>query len=126
MKSASKILPPEPTSARACRRFITTTLDEWGADAVADDAALLSSELVTNAVLHARTEIRVEILLDEGVLRVEVHDLDPRLPSVRSYSVMSGTGRGLSLVEHTAESWSAEALPDGGKKVWFELREATG
>jgi anti-sigma regulatory factor (Ser/Thr protein kinase) len=120
MRSASTSLPPEPTSAQACRRFLLSTLEDWGADAFADDAVLLLSELVTNAVLHAGTEIGIEIQLDGDVLRVSVRDGDPRLPTVRHYSLLSGTGRGLALVAQTATSWDVEALPTG-KRVWFEL-----
>jgi anti-sigma regulatory factor (Ser/Thr protein kinase) len=128
MRSASTTLPPEPTSARACRRFLRSTLEEWDADQFADDAVLLLSELVTNAVLHAGTEIDVEIRLERDVLRVEVRDGDPRLPTVRHYSLLSGTGRGLALVAQTARSWDVEQLPTG-KRVWFELEaeaEASG
>jgi hypothetical protein len=57
---------------------------------------------------------------------VEVRDGSPRLPSVRHYSLVSGTGRGLALVAGTARKWAAEALPTGGKRVWFELAAADG
>ena len=121
MPTASTTLPPDPSSSRACRRFLAATLDEWGADSFADDALLLLSELVTNAVLHAGTEITVRLELRGDVLRVEVHDGDPRLPAVRRYSVLSGTGRGLALVDSTASNWAVEPLATGGKRVWFEL-----
>ena len=126
MQTATTTLPPEPMSARACRRFLVSALDEWGADQFADEAVLLLSELVTNAVLHAGTDIEVTIRLDGEVLRVEVRDGDPRLPSVRHYSLLSGTGRGLALVAETARKWDAEPLPSGqGKTVWFELGAST-
>jgi anti-sigma regulatory factor (Ser/Thr protein kinase) len=125
MPTATTTLPPEPTSARACRRFLLSTLDEWDADQFADDAVLLLSELVTNAVLHAGTEIEVAIRLDGDILRVEVRDGDPRLPTVRQYSLLSGTGRGLALVARTARSWDVEALPSG-KRVWCELEASQG
>ena len=127
MRSATTSLPPDPTSARACRRFLLDTLDEWDADQFADDAVLLLSELVTNAVLHAGTDIDVQVQLDRDILRVEVRDGDPRIPSVRQYSLLSGTGRGLALVAGTAKTWDAEAVPEtGGKRVWFELESADG
>lgn len=122
MPSASTSLPPEPESARACRRFLVATLDDWGADRFADDAVLLLSELVTNAVLHAGTEIEVHVHLAGDVLRVEVRDDNRRMPRVRHFSMLSGTGRGLALVASTASDWDAEPVADGGKKVWFELR----
>jgi anti-sigma regulatory factor (Ser/Thr protein kinase) len=128
MPSATTTLPPDPTSARACRRFLVGALEQWGADEFADDAVLLLSELVTNAVLHAGTEIVVAVRLKTAargrVLRIEVRDGNPRLPAVRRYSMLSGTGRGLALVDGTARKWAAEALPSGGKRVWFELAGA--
>jgi anti-sigma regulatory factor (Ser/Thr protein kinase) len=124
MRTAKTTLPPDPTSSRACRRFLLSTLEDWKADQFADDAVLLLSELVTNAVLHAGTEIEIQVQLDGDVLRAEVRDGDPRLPAVRHYSLLSGTGRGLALVAETARSWDVEALPNG-KRVWFEL-EASG
>ena len=127
MRTASTSLPPDPTSARACRRFLLDTLDEWNADEFADEAVLLLSELVTNAVLHAGTDIEIDLRLERGILRVEVRDGDPRIPSVRQYSLLSGTGRGLALVAGTAKSWKAEPLPDTrGKRVWFELGASNG
>jgi anti-sigma regulatory factor (Ser/Thr protein kinase) len=126
MRTASTTLPPEPTSSRACRRFLVTTLEAWEADQFADEAVLLLSELVTNAVLHAGTEIEVSVRLEGELLRVEVRDGNPRLPTVRHYSVLSGTGRGLALVAETAKNWDAEALPAGGKTVWFELESSHG
>ena len=127
MRTASISLPPDPTSARACRRFLLDTLDEWDADQFADEALLLLSELVTNAVLHAGKAIDVEVQLERDILRVEVRDGDPRIPSVRQYSLLSGTGRGLALVAGTAKTWHAEPLPDtGGKRVWFELESSNG
>lgn len=127
MRTATISLPPDPTSARACRQFLRDTLEEWDADQFADEALLLLSELVTNAVLHAGTEIDVEVQLERDILRVEVRDGDPRIPSVRQYSLLSGTGRGLALVAGTAKTWDAEPLPDaGGKRVWFELESSNG
>jgi hypothetical protein len=66
----------------------------------------------------------VQVVLRGDVLRVEVHDNDPRLPTVRHYSVLSGTGRGLALVAGTAKTWDVEALPTG-KRIWFELEGAS-
>ncbi|MEA3075843.1 MAG: hypothetical protein QOF60_751 [Actinomycetota bacterium] len=131
MPTASTTFPPDPASARACRRFLVGALEEWDAGEFADDAVLLLSELVTNAVLHAGTEIRVYVRLKTAarhgrVLRVEVRDGSPRLPAVRHYSMLSGTGRGLAMVAGTARKWDAEALPSGGKRVWFELAAVDG
>lgn len=78
---------------------------------------MLVSELVTNAILHAATDIVVSVCLDGPLLRVEVSDRSTQMPSVRRYSLLSGTGRGLALVTATATSWDVEARP-AGKTVW--------
>jgi anti-sigma regulatory factor (Ser/Thr protein kinase) len=77
------------------------------------------SELATNAVLHARTPFTVTIER-APVLRVEVHDGDPRPPHTRDYGPEAASGRGLHLVEALALS-SGTVTVDGGKAVWFEL-----
>jgi anti-sigma regulatory factor (Ser/Thr protein kinase) len=111
-------LPPEPSSAGAARRFVGAALDAGGE--VAELAVLLVSELASNAVLHARTPFEVVVYVDEGHLRVEVSDLDSRLPSLRTYARESITGRGLHMVAASADRWGFDAQP-GGKVVWFEF-----
>jgi anti-sigma regulatory factor (Ser/Thr protein kinase) len=83
-----------------------------------EDVTLLGSELATNAVVHARTEYEVTVLVSEDLVRVEVWDLDPQLPLARSADGRPG-GRGLPLVEALAYRWGAETRPEG-KVVWFE------
>jgi anti-sigma regulatory factor (Ser/Thr protein kinase) len=113
-------LDAEPRSVGHARRFCAATLAGWGVDAeVVDTCVLLVSELATNAVLHARTPFTVEIA-PTPVLRVEVHDGDPRLPHPRDYGVEAASGRGLHLVEALAASSGADRNASG-KAVWFEL-----
>jgi hypothetical protein len=114
-------LPGEARSAGLARRFLAGTLTGWGRTDYAEDAALLVTELVTNAALHARTDIVVSVELTGGVLRVAVTDGSPRHPVLRHYSVESTTGRGLALVSIVASRWGTEANADGTKTVWAEL-----
>ena len=96
------------------------TLSRWELEQYMETAALLISELVTNAVLHARAEPEVVISAAAGVVRIEVHDASPVLPARRYYGTEAGTGRGIMLVEEMSTGWGAE--PRGsGKVVWFEL-----
>lgn len=83
-------------------------------------AELLVTELVTNAVLHARTTVEVTVEPRGPMVRVGVADSSPRPPRRRKHSVDSGTGRGLVLVERMSDSWGVEPR-SGGKVVWFEL-----
>ena len=88
-----------------------------GKDDVADVAELLVSELVTNAVLHAGTVVRLRILGDGSGVRIEVSDGMEAKPSRRRYSAEAATGRGLGLVEALAADWGTRS--DGaGKTVW--------
>ena len=109
-------------SAGAARRFVSATLASWGCDAVDYVATLLVSELVSNALLHAGTELDVVLRRPDGGIRVEVHDRNHRLPARKHYSITSTTGRGLALVEDLARDWGAEVTADG-KFVWFEFDE---
>lgn len=117
-----RAFPATPASAGAARRFVESVLDGPDQRALQYPATLLVSELVANAVLHTGTPVEVVVRtgdLDDTV-RIEVHDGNPQLPLRKHYSAMSGTGRGLLLVERMASDWGAERT-SGGKVVWFEL-----
>ena len=87
-----------------------------------DTVVLLVSEVVTNAVLHARSDIRLEVQASADTVRVEVHDGSPVEPRVHHYRLTSGTGRGLRMVEQLARRWGVEHdVARGGKVVWFEV-----
>jgi anti-sigma regulatory factor (Ser/Thr protein kinase) len=113
-------LPPEPSSAGAARRFVVNALHRLGHEANSDVAELLVSELVTNAVLHARTSITVEITRRGEGIRVGIEDQSSRRPRQREYSDEAMTGRGLTLVEALATTWGTQATGTG-KQIWFEL-----
>lgn len=118
--AVSRRFPDGPASAAAARRFVRTALDGAARDLV-DTAQLLVSELVTNAVLHARTEVEVSVARLEGRVRVGVGDRRPGRGLVpQRCSPYAGTGQGLVLVEQLASPFGADG-GDGGKTVWFEL-----
>jgi anti-sigma regulatory factor (Ser/Thr protein kinase) len=120
-------LPAELSSVVAARRLIDSAVASWGVgENVAQDAALVVSELVTNAVLHTGTVLSVRVRrLDPGV-RVEVKDgsTQPPVPVTdRSEDLLANpfmTGRGLALLSATADRWGSDPLPDG-KAVWAEV-----
>jgi PAS domain S-box-containing protein len=119
-----RTLPPEPASASAARRFANTVLQEWRETDVADVVALLVSELVTNAVLHAGSPVKIAVRRRGGYVRIEVADESPVAPGIRDYEDDATTGRGLGMIEMLAESWGVDAGVDGGKIVWFEVPAA--
>lgn len=112
-------LPPLPASVGQARRFVVERLARLGVSDPDDDAALVVSELVTNAVLHARTDLVVRVRrYRRGVARVEVVDGSSVLPGPRAVTRASRSGRGLTLVDELASDWGVE--PSGtGKVVWF-------
>jgi anti-sigma regulatory factor (Ser/Thr protein kinase) len=111
---------PTPISAGKARVFVESVLAGAGLSHLAYTATLLISELVANAVLHSGTPLEVVVRCNDEQVRVEVHDGSPVLPVRKHYSNMSGTGRGLLLVERMAAGWGADRTPTG-KVVWFEL-----
>jgi anti-sigma regulatory factor (Ser/Thr protein kinase) len=100
------------------RRFVASSLA--AGDEVGELAVLLVSELASNAVLHARTPFELVVDTDPERVRVEVHDGNPTLPTLKDYVAESVTGRGLHMVANSANSWGFEAVGHG-KMVWFEL-----
>ena len=115
-----RTLMSTPASAGMARRFVEGVLVDAGLGGHAYTATLLTSELVANAVLHTNTPIEVVVRTAGDRARVEVHDGSRQLPVRKNYSTMSGTGRGLMLVERMAARWGAD--PTGtGKVVWFEV-----
>ena len=87
---------------------------------ITDVVMLLVTELVTNAVVHARSPVRVQVLVTDHQVRVDVHDDAPQLPVRGRASQEALGGRGLLLLDRLADRWGATpALP--GKTVWFEI-----
>jgi len=80
---------------------------------------LLTSETVTNAVVHGRSEVRVTIDASPERMRVEVEDDDVRHPVRRPDDVDSLGGRGVALLDAFASSWGVDSIGNG-KVVWFE------
>ncbi|MDQ4068563.1 MAG: ATP-binding protein [Actinomycetota bacterium] len=115
---------PTPPSAGIARRFVEGVLTDAGLGHLAYTATVLVSELVANAIIHAGTPIEVVVKpAGDRAARIEVHDGNPVLPLRKHYSDMSGTGRGLVLVERMAAEWGAERTASG-KVVWFEVQPA--
>jgi len=82
-RRAIRELDPDPLAARAAREFVASTCREWRLTDDLDTLVLLTSELVTNGVLHAGTALSLSIRVDEHGLTIEVHDSDPRPPTPR-------------------------------------------
>lgn len=112
-------LDPVTSSPGAARHWIVTQLGGYPEDLV-ETAALLASELVTNSILHAQTQVEVRVERGEHRVRVEVADHSTTMPSRRGYGEYATTGHGLALVEALSAGWGAEPAPSG-KIVFFDL-----
>ena len=86
-----------------------------------DDAQLAMTEIVTNAVLHTRTDLVLTIRVEHGRLCVQLRDDSPKLPVERRSRPEATTGRGIALVRALTSAYGAEPLPEGGKIVWFVM-----
>lgn len=116
-------LDPEPASARRARAFVEATLEEWDCEDLKDIVVLLTSELVTNAVVHAGSDADLSLRLERGVLQIAVADRSPVEPVVREQSDEATNGRGMLLLNALALRWSV-VMTEAGKIVWFEVPTA--
>jgi anti-sigma regulatory factor (Ser/Thr protein kinase) len=115
-------LPVHGLAARLARRATHDTLSSWGLDHLEETAALLVSELVSNAVRHAGTGLVLELALEfyDRWLRMEVADADPHPPLPRTPAASDESGFGFVLIETLADKWGVRETT-AGKGVWAEL-----
>ncbi|MFF3504461.1 PAS domain S-box protein [Streptomyces sp. NPDC003247] len=113
-------LRADPASVREGRAVLHKALTSWNCADRADDALLLLSETLTNAVQHAEGPISLRLHRTATALTVEVGDRSPRLPEPRPAAQDEESGRGLVLVGALADSWGVRPT-DGGKTTWFTL-----
>jgi anti-sigma regulatory factor (Ser/Thr protein kinase) len=132
---SSLYLAAVATAVPVARAFVRQTLDHWKLDKHTDDAALVMTELVTNAVeatgipdpkypawqVTAEHVIGVQLRAVDDVLHIEVWDRSTELPSKKSPDTQAEGGRGLHLIEALVERWNTYRPPAGGKVVWAHL-----
>jgi PAS domain S-box-containing protein len=123
---AAATFEPVGRSVATARSFVRDTLQGWGLADIADDAVVLTSELVTNAVVHAGTAAQVLCLRGVDGVRIEVADRYPEREVPLQHSPVdmgspdSEGGRGLQLCAALAGRWGVEYSPTH-KQVWFQL-----
>ena len=111
-----------PTSVGAARRFVRDVLMLRGVDdEVVDTVELLTSEVVTNAIVHGRSGPQLVVDMGDDVVRVAVRDLSPEVPVARLGHVADVSGRGVVSIEQLASTWGVEHERGGAKQVWFEV-----
>jgi PAS domain S-box-containing protein len=119
-RSISRSFPPQPSSVGEARRMVRGLLADTDRDDLGETAALLVSEVVTNALLHAGTIIDVTAAVGDEGLRVEVGDGSPHFPVRRRYAATAGTGRGMMMLESLVDDWGV-VTHRRGKTVWFHI-----
>jgi anti-sigma regulatory factor (Ser/Thr protein kinase) len=124
-----------PTAAGLVRTLVRHRLSQWGLHRLVNDAELVASELVTNAVnatgttnprprwsdLHNLALIRVRLAVTADSLVIEVWDRDPTTPVPKDAAAVDETGRGLLIVGALCCRWDYFFPDAGGKAVWGEL-----
>lgn len=111
---------PVPSEVSLARNFVRAAVEASGRDS--DDAALVVSELVTNAVRHGRSPFTVSVTCDDSGTVIEVVDQNPRLPELAPAGAASQSGNGLHIVDVLARRWGVWYHPGDGKTVWAELK----
>ena len=125
MLNAARSFSADVSSPARVRRFVRRALaSELPADKL-QTAVLLSSELATNAVLHARTDFDVRLCVTRSTLRIAITDGSSRPPSPVVVDGDATSGRGLGLLDQLSTRWGIETVASG-KSIWFEIALAAG
>jgi len=125
-ESAALELGPRHRDVAAARAFVADRCHEWGCGGLVEDAELVISELVTNALVHGAGRRELRVALSDAALRLQVIDEGKGMPDPRQAGQGDEDGRGLLLVSALCAAWGVEALPGEGKVVWAEILRPLG
>jgi hypothetical protein len=120
-RSAQIRLTPHPRSSRAARDFVSRTCLDWRLVHGMSSAVLCVSELVTNSLSHAGTDIEVALSSVGPRLLLAVHDGSSEMPRLLRSRSEHGKGRGMHIVAGFSHAWGSLPAPDGGKAVWVVI-----
>jgi hypothetical protein len=118
--ACSRVYLPVAESVPAARHFVVSVLHAWGLGALDVDAAIVASELATNAVRHADSPFRATLDRQSDGVRIGVEDAGRDPLARRSTDALDLGGRGVDIVEALSQRWGSTELPSG-KLVWAEL-----
>lgn len=120
-----EVLPATACSVTRARALVSDLCRRWSVDAdAAETAVLLTSETVTNAVIHGRSEVRLCAEVTQGWVQVGVGDDNSRHPRLQTQDAQALDGRGLQILELAASRWGVEEQ-EVGKVVWFQVDRST-
>jgi hypothetical protein len=112
---------PHPASVGAARGVVAATVRAWRMPFLLDAAVLVTSELVTNAVVHARSPFTLTLQEFPGAVLVRVNDDSSELPARPPLDLEDLHGRGLRVVDRLCLQWGSIVLGSSGKAVWALL-----
>ncbi|HUR03708.1 MAG TPA: ATP-binding protein [Nonomuraea sp.] len=115
-------LPAIPETVGRARRLVRETLTAWELSNLADDMTTVISEVVTNAVVHARTSMTLSLHRQGRSVRAEVADRSTAWPTRLPVGPDDEHGRGLAIVAAYSERWGVDPSSDG-KTIWFVCGE---
>jgi hypothetical protein len=101
----------------AARHFAVAAVQAWGAGDLAEDAALVVTELAANAIRHACSAFTVVLSVHDDLLRISVRDASP----LDGAGLTAAPLHGLGAVNALASRWGVESLGNAGKTVWVDL-----
>ncbi|RKS75459.1 anti-sigma regulatory factor (Ser/Thr protein kinase) [Motilibacter peucedani] len=120
--ASQRTLSTSPTAAREAREFMDAAICTEHAASVLDDARLLVTELVANAIRHGAPPITLQVECDASAgMRVSVSDGCAVEPTPRETSPDDESGRGVHIVDLLSDSWGVQPT-ENGKAVWFRLK----
>ncbi len=118
---AELVLSRRRSATTDARQFVIARLARHRLDELCDTAALVTTELVTNVLMHTESAPTLRILALADLVRIEVEDTCPVLPAAGILDPTATCGRGLVLVERLTQRWGVIRVPGAGKAVWCEL-----
>ncbi|HEY0537985.1 MAG TPA: ATP-binding protein [Actinoallomurus sp.] len=115
-------LPPHPIASRQAHRVLEWALRDWAVEAeTADNARVVLSEMVTNALTHSLEVFRLALGLHGDHILVEVWDGADGMPRVGLPDQLALNGRGMFLVDALSKEWGVRPDPEGGKTIWAKV-----
>ncbi|WP_405084818.1 ATP-binding protein [Microbispora sp. NBC_01389] len=117
-KEACWDLPATPEAVGSARRHTREALAAWGLSILAEDVTIVVSEVVTNAIVHAKSPVTLALFRHGRSVRGEVADHSGVWPALLPTGPDEEHGRGLAIVTAYADRWGVDPAPEG-KAVWF-------
>ncbi|WP_248960387.1 ATP-binding protein [Sphaerisporangium perillae] len=115
-------LPADPGVTARCRAVVRETLTEWDLRDLIDDAVIVVTELLANALIHGGPPVHLALAAVRDSLTGSVTDQGPGWPRLRTAGTEHEHGRGLRIVAALTDRWGVEPVPAGaGKAIWFTL-----